>query len=193
MKFFTLTFLLLLLSGAVFAQAADKPTRNIGRPGCNPGVPTRLAKESTADAPEFGDLSEITDCRTVYVGVTDLEARSKILKELQKDSTLTVVGNSEDADFFISYGSESRFLGSTTTRNPAVGPMTTNTTQVVGQMTVSVRGRIDDQDRRHGRIVFQTTSALNYYNGTRGRGSEPPVATAREFLKQLAKLRSEKK
>ncbi|MCA1615015.1 MAG: hypothetical protein LC795_15460 [Acidobacteria bacterium] len=194
MKFFTLPFVLLLLCVTAHAQATtDKPTRSIGRPGCNPGVPTRLAKEGTSEGPEFGDMSEIADCRTVYVGVTDLKVRAKILKELEKDPRLIVVGNSDDADFFIEFGMESRHASTTVTRNPALGPMITNNSTLVGRMTVTVRGRIDDQDRRHKRFIWQHDSSINYHNGTRGMGKEPPVAVTREFLKQLENARGGKK
>jgi hypothetical protein len=194
MKFFTLPLFLCLLCAAAYGQAAaDKPTRNIGRPGCNPGVPTRLAREATSEGPEFGDLSEITDCRTVYVEVTDLDVRSKIIKELQKDPKLTIVGNDEDADFFISFAQQSFYQGATVTPNPALGPQVTNRSTSVGEMTVTVRGRIDDLDRRHTRYIWQHKSAVNYYNGTKGLGHTPPVAAAREFLKQLEKARGGKK
>src|ERR1043165_429545 len=193
MKFFALLFVILMCAGRALAQTpSDKPTRNIGRPGCTPGAPPRLAKTATNEAPEFGDLSEITDCHTVYVEVRDLEVRQKIVKELQKDSKLTVVGNDEDADFFINYDAQSHYRGATVTPNAALGPQITNTTTNVGEIYVTVRGRIDDQDRRHTRIIWTHKSTLNYYNGTRGLGKQPEVAATREFLKQLNKARAEK-
>lgn len=194
MKFvFTLVFLLVSVVAVAAQTAADNPTRNIGRPGCNPGVPTRLAKTATNEGPEFGDLSEITDCHTVYVEVRDLEVRQKIVKEIQKDPKLTVVGNDEDADFFVGFGMQSYYRGATVTPNAALGPQVTNTTTSVGEMAVTVRGRIDDQDRRHTRYVWTHKSTVNYYNGTKGLGHTPPVAAAREFLKELQKARGEKK
>jgi hypothetical protein len=188
------TFALLLIFGATtHGQTQEsKPTRNIGRAGCNPGVATRLAKEATTDGPEYGDLSEIADCRTVYVEVNDLDLRKKIIEELSKDSRLIVVGNDEDADFFVAYGARSFYRGATVTPNAALGPQVTNTETLVGELIVTERGRIDDQDRRHTRYVWTHKSSVNYYNGTKGLGKNPAVAATREFLKELSKARGKK-
>jgi hypothetical protein len=176
----------LLLSPAAAAQTEGNPNRNIGQPGCNPGVPTRLAKTATQENPEYGDISEITQCKSVYVFAADYEARQRIVKEIEKDKSLRVVSSDADADFFIEYGAGAYTRGATVSGNQV-----NKNDSLVGEFRVTVRGQIDDQDRRHQRIVWGKRNTQDFVNGiTFSRN--PEVNLAREFLKALKKARGGK-
>jgi hypothetical protein len=188
MKFFTLTFAFLLLSGAAHAQTTpDKPTRNTGRPGCNPTLTDNLTKAVSTEGFEYGDMSEITECRTVFIHSQDYEAREKIIKEMSKAATFRVVGKADEADFFIDY-----FTGSYTRGATVTGNTVNKNDSLVGELLVSVRGQIDENDKRHLRVVWGKKNTQDYVNGmTLSRN--PATNLTRDFLKALKKFREEKK
>jgi hypothetical protein len=69
-------------------------------------APTAVAaQQQSSSVPEYGTLADIKHTRKVYVYSEDLKSRELILKELNKDSLLQVVGKPEEAEFFIFYGS----------------------------------------------------------------------------------------
>lgn len=188
MKFFTLLFVLLLLSGEASAQTAtEKSKRNTGQPGCNPTLTDNLKKSVSTEGFEYGDMSEISTCRTVFVHAPDYETREKIIKELSKDSTYQVVGTSEEADFFIDF-----FTGAYTRGATVTGNTVSNNNSLVGELLVSVRGKITEQDKRMLRVVWGKKNTQDFVNGM-SLSRNPATNLTRDFLKALKKSKEGKK
>lgn len=58
--------------------------------------------------PTYGQLADIKGARKVYVTSENEDSRKRVIKAIEKDKTLEVVGAPEDAQFFVEFGELSR-------------------------------------------------------------------------------------
>lgn len=169
-----------LLTFSTVAVAQESP---VSREGCRLIDIDKPQKETTWESPEFGSLDEIKNCTKVYVWASDFDDRKRILKALEKEKTLTVVGSVKESEFAIAFQ-----VGGMNTGASIAGGVVTNNRTEVGQLLVFSRGSVDENGKRHQRIVWSDTETRDFSGGI--TFSRTPLSNSlNQFLKDLRKAR----
>jgi hypothetical protein len=146
--------------------------------------------------PEYGTLPEIKDARKVYVYSEDLSSRDLILKELEKDKLLEVVGKPEEAEFFIFYGRSfvdtgySSFGG---VFGGIFGSVTTKNTSEVAEYYIIKRGDKLETGGNRPRILWGRQNLKVFHGNALFKSNLPAKNVTRDFVKELKKAREEKR
>lgn len=147
-------------------------------------------------APEYGTLSDIRDMRRVYVYSDDLESRDLILRELSKETRLQVVGKLEEAEFFIFYGRSFFDTGYSSFGGifgGVFGNVTTKNTAEVGEYYVLMRGDKLEGGSYRPRILWGKQNLRVIRGNAFVKSRLPAKDVTRKFVKELLKVRGEKK
>lgn len=129
--------------------------------------------EITLEAPENGNLSELTGKTKVYFYTSDLEARDIMMKELDKYPGLKSVATPEESDFTLIYEIVGTYVNG-------------NFVGKVGELFAITRGSKNAQGKIRVRIHYsvritqETVFDLN-----------PAKSTMRRFIKEIKKVRNE--
>lgn len=179
----------LLLATAFFALSTFTAAQEslVSREGCKIIELDKPQKETTWENPEFGSIDEIKTCTKVYVWAADLDERKKIIKALEKDKTLTIVDSIKQSEFAIAFE-----VGGVNTGATIIGNTVTNNSREIGRLIAITRGTVDDNGKRHQRIVWSDTETRDFSGGV--SFSRPPLTNSlNHFLKDLKKAREGKK
>lgn len=132
----------------------------------------------------FGSLGEISGKRKVFITATNFDSRNRIVQELQKKaSSLIIVANKQDADFFIEYK-----LNIAQSCDP--GPSTAVNACELHTGTLWVHTIVDQNTGRDfNRILWKTTKTKSYSDAGINLFDKNPAAQAGgDLAKELRNL-----
>jgi hypothetical protein len=130
--------------------------------------------------PEYGDISEIVNKRKVYIYTDDLEARDRMVKEINKYNGLEVVSKIDDSEMVILFAGAKVVTGAI--YNP-VSNTATQTHKELGEMRVVIPGSSPNALK----IVWHAGKSTKFRFG-----KDPDIKCIQEFIKDLKKVRKEK-
>ena len=144
--------------------------------------------QDISSAPEFGEIAELKGAKKVYVYADDLEMRTLILEELEKNSQLETVGKIEEADFFIFYGTSFYTTGSTSFGgifgNIAVSSSAANTTETADYYVIKKGDKIAEGKWRL-RIIWGRQNKVVTRPNAFVKTKVPAKEETKKFLKEL--------